>query len=396
MTMFPPSSPSAALHPLAAAADLPPLDHEQLELLNRLGQALSMATALRTSYAQVVRTLREIFGMDAASLWTIDVRHQLLVKEGFDAAEATPEAHFDEALTHWQQRRRSMLTLRPGETSAGELPRLATEWRVVSLPIMHRQELIAVLNLYARHDDARLLSQAASFGLLIGVASQLELFITNRSLEANTTFYKEVHHRVKNNLQSVASVLRMQLRRLDRVSAEQALEDSINRIQSIALVHETLSQGEIGRVDAGELIGRISRMLTADLPHPPQITLQLEGGPVLLLSREATALALVCTELLQNAMRHGAAPGESLSRIDVRLECAEQRVELRIADDGRGLPPQFDLSRSANLGLAIVVDLTSDVLKGEFRLMSSGGTIAIVSFPVDQGSQPLAPFALTP
>ena len=110
---------------------------------------------------------------------------------------------------------------------------------------------------------------------------------------------------MKNNLQSVASLLRMQMRRLDSVPAEQALSDSIARIMSIALVHETLSHEEIGGVDLGRLIGSISKMSSPNPPQGPVITLDSSGPPLLVPSREATSLALVVNELIQNAIKHG-------------------------------------------------------------------------------------------
>jgi len=376
-------------------------------VLNQLGRELSLCTGARSGYPTVVRKLRATLGFARASLWSIDRRHGLLVKEAMDAGEGTPtpdDLRIDEKLTHWQIRSRTRLVARPGATRAFPLPE-GYGWSVVSLPVLSGTDLLAVLNFYSDRadrwyfDPAR---EAECAEFFLSVAGMMELFIRTKALEANTTFYKEIHHRVKNNLQTVASLLRMQLRRLDGVSAERALEDSIARIESIALVHETLSQGEIGLVDFGALVGRIANVAVGGVEPRPAITLRLAGPKVMLTSKQATSLALIANELVQNALEHGIGGGGT--RVDVAIDGQGERTVMTVEDDGPGPPDGFDPVRSSNLGLTIVATLTDDELSGEFALQRVGSvTRATVSFPagiagllVDEAAAPSPGDAASP
>ena len=179
---------------------------------------------------------------------------------------------------------------------------------------------------------------------------------------------QEIHHRVKNNLQSVASLLRLQAR-ADSVEPRKALQDSVNRILAIAAVHEVLTEHREDDVDLGELVDRLRAMLVQGLVEGKEITAELE--PVSLAGQQATALALVFTELFQNALEHG---GEHVS---IGLAQANGDVVLTIADDGGGLAGDGD-----GTGLSIVRALVRDELRGTFELASERGTHARVVFPV--------------
>jgi two-component sensor histidine kinase len=178
---------------------------------------------------------------------------------------------------------------------------------------------------------------------------------------------QEIHHRVKNNLQTVASLLRLQARG-DSVDPRRALDDSVNRILAIAAVHEVLTERHDESVDLGELLERLRAMLVQGLAGDKHVEAALE--PVSLAGARATALALVFSELLQNALEHG---GDS-----VRIELARRNgdVVLAIADDGSGIDgaPQ-------GTGLAIVEALVRDELGGTLSLADDGGLRAEVVFP---------------
>jgi two-component system, sensor histidine kinase PdtaS len=178
---------------------------------------------------------------------------------------------------------------------------------------------------------------------------------------------QEIHHRVKNNLQTVASLLRLQAN-ADGVDARQALEDSVNRILAIAAVHEVLTEQRDEDVELAELLDRLRAMLVQGLAAGKHVEAELE--PVSLEGNRATALALVFSELLQNALEHG---GD-----DVRIELARRNgdVVLAIADSGNGTS-----STAAGTGLSIVRALVRDELQGSFELRRDAGTRAEVVFP---------------
>ncbi len=178
---------------------------------------------------------------------------------------------------------------------------------------------------------------------------------------------QEIHHRVKNNLQTVASLLRLQARSTD-VEPRKALTDSVNRILAIAAVHEVLTEHREDDVDLGELIDRLRAMLVQGLVAGKSVEAELE--PISLAGERATALALVFSELFQNALEHGGTT--------VRIELAQRNghVTLAIADDGAGLRGQGD-----GTGLSIVSALVRDELGGTLELKDVGGLRAEVVFP---------------
>jgi two-component sensor histidine kinase len=210
-----------------------------------------------------------------------------------------------------------------------------------------------------------------------------------RELLIKTTMIKEVHHRVKNDLQTVASLLRMQSRRLETPEAKGALAEAVNRILSIAVIHEFLSEQDtriINIRDVGQRI--IQQMQTGVLDPEQRISLELSGPNIYLPARQATSCALVVNELLQNALEHGfdhgAIPGESLEArgtISLTFQDHGDMVGLIVHDDGRALPLDFSLDKIDSLGLKIVQMLVTQDLKGQFDLQSDHGVSAIVRFP---------------
>jgi two-component sensor histidine kinase/putative methionine-R-sulfoxide reductase with GAF domain len=183
---------------------------------------------------------------------------------------------------------------------------------------------------------------------------------------------QEIHHRVKNNLQTVASLLRLQARAAD-VDPRKALGDSVNRILAIAAVHEVLTEHREDDVDLGELIDRLRAMLVQGLVSGKRVEAELAS--VSLAGQRATALALVFSELFQNALEHGG------SSVRIGLRARDGDVVLAIADDGTGMNEALD-----GTGLSIVRALVRDELGGTLELASDGGLEATVVFPAHRSS----------
>jgi two-component sensor histidine kinase/putative methionine-R-sulfoxide reductase with GAF domain len=182
---------------------------------------------------------------------------------------------------------------------------------------------------------------------------------------------QEIHHRVKNNLQTVASLLRLQARAEAGVDPRKALDDSVNRILAIAAVHEVLTEQRDEAVELGELLERLRAMLVQGLGAGKTVEASLE--PVSLAGNRATALALVFSELFQNALEHG---GET-----VRIELVSRNGDtaLTISDDGSDLAAE-----PSGTGLSIVRALVRDELGGTFELRHEAGTRAEVVFPAQR------------
>jgi len=180
---------------------------------------------------------------------------------------------------------------------------------------------------------------------------------------------QEIHHRVKNNLQTVASLLRLQARNAGSVDPRKALDDSVNRILAIAAVHEVLTEHREDDVELAELVDRLRAMLGQGLGSPKNVEARLQ--PVSLAGNRATALALVFSELFQNALEHGGA------NVVIGLEQRDGEVLLAIEDDGSGLRNGAD-----GTGLSIVRALVQDELGGVLTFENGPGLRATVAFPV--------------
>ncbi len=222
-----------------------------------------------------------------------------------------------------------------------------------------------------------LVAAGALTGALVLLRDVTELRRRDRMLLLKDATIREIHHRVKNNLQTVASLLRLQGRRSPEVAA--ALAESERRIRAIALVHETLSLERGDVVDFDRVAEEVAGMVGEGLAGPG-VAIAVEGscGPVI--ADVATPLAVVLSELLQNSVDH--AFDDTGGRIGVLLDRREGYLRVEVWDDGHGLPEAFDFDRDGGLGLQIVRALVESELGGELSLSRRGGTRATVSVPV--------------
>lgn len=202
----------------------------------------------------------------------------------------------------------------------------------------------------------------------------------DRMLTIKDTTIREVHHRVKNNLQTVAALLRMQARRLGTSEARAELEESVRRISTIALVHETLSQDATERVDFDRVAHRVLAMVEESLVGPDRpIRFVLEGSAGDLPSEIATPLSLILAELIQNAVEHAFV--DRGGEITVELSRTDQSLRVVVRDDGAGFPEGFTVEKGSNLGLQIVRTLVTE-LRGRLDVSSAEGARVDVSIPL--------------
>jgi len=210
-------------------------------------------------------------------------------------------------------------------------------------------------------DDDRALLQA--------IAHHAAVALEHGRMALRGVLAQEIHHRVKNNLQTVASLLRLQAG-AEEVDPRKALADSVNRILAIAAVHEVLTEHREDAVDLAELLERLRATLVQGLVAGKQVTADLQT--VELAGHRATALALVFSELLGNALEHGG------RHISIELSRRNGDVVLAIADDGEGMEGGAD-----GTGLSIVRALVRDELGGTLDLHDHQGLRVEVAFPVD-------------
>jgi len=208
----------------------------------------------------------------------------------------------------------------------------------------------------------------------------------DRMLVTKDATIREIHHRVKNNLQTIAALLRLQARRLRSNEARAALEESERRIRSIAVVHETLSRDASDVVPFDEIVRPLARLVEEASGGPDLgFRIEVEGHVGDIPGELATPLAVVLNELVQNAVDHAYPPTGSrtgVAGVRVTLAREGQDVVVEVADDGVGLPPGFDLDDASGLGLSIVHTLVTTEMGGLLELRDDQGARAVVRVPV--------------
>jgi two-component sensor histidine kinase len=218
-------------------------------------------------------------------------------------------------------------------------------------------------------------------GAIVAIQDITEETRKEQELKIKSAMIQEIHHRVKNNLQTIAALLRLQARRTDSEAVAALLQESINRILSVAFVHEFLSKDETSAINIHEVCNRILGEVTRGTLDPAKrISLKLEGDKQFTLpAQQATSCALIINELLQNSVEHAYAD-RAHGTITVSLKETEDSMVIEIRDDGRGLPEGFDINRSG-LGLQIVRTLVREDLKGDLSIDNDGGVRTLISFP---------------
>ena len=201
-------------------------------------------------------------------------------------------------------------------------------------------------------------------GAIVLIHNITELRNRDKALITKDATIKEIHHRVKNNLQTVSALLRLQSRRVEDPVASAALAEAVRRVASIALVHETLSNQSAETVEFDQVFDQIIK--NAVELNPRSIEFKKIGNFGSFDSKIATALSLVITELIHNALEHGLSETGNLLQVEVKIEGNQYSVT--VSDNGSGLPDNFDIEKSSNLGLQIANTLTKNELNGNIKL----------------------------
>ena len=206
-------------------------------------------------------------------------------------------------------------------------------------------------------------------GAVLLLRDVTELRKRDRLLLSKDATIREIHHRVKNNLQTISSLLRLQARRLTHPEAIAAVGESVRRIRTIALVHEALSREPGDDVTFIEIVRPLLRLAEEGLQsadRPVRFTVQGDGGRIP--AAIATPLSVVLTELLQNAVDHGFPEGSGGGSVTVRLDNTGNELQLSVIDDGRGVDGSFRLEDATGLGLSIVRTLVTTELNGRISM----------------------------
>ncbi|MFV2144667.1 MULTISPECIES: sensor histidine kinase [Isoptericola] len=209
-----------------------------------------------------------------------------------------------------------------------------------------------------------------------------ELRRRERELMTKDATIREIHHRVKNNLATVAALLRLQARRMEVPEARAALEEAMRRVATISLVHESLSQTLDESVELDDMLKRALRLAADVASTRAQISTRQSGSFGLVPAQDATPLALVLTELVTNAVEHGF-PGQESGTVSIDVEREDSSLRVVVADDGVGMRDGIDeLGRASRSGLGsqIVKTLVVNELRGTIDWLprEGGGTQVVL------------------
>jgi two-component sensor histidine kinase len=225
-------------------------------------------------------------------------------------------------------------------------------------------------------------------GSLVLMRDVSDLRRRDRLLLSKDAAIREVHHRVKNNLQTISSLLRLQARRLPVGEGRTALDEAERRIRSIALVHEILSRDPGEQVAFNDIVPHLVRMAEDAVLAPDRtVEFHVSGDAGELPAAVATPLAVVLSELLQNAAEHAFVEpqvgGGLVGLVGIVLTRDEQALVAQVIDNGSGLPDGFSLEKTDSLGLSIVRDLVVSQLGGSMAMHTDGGTVVELRVPLD-------------
>ena len=254
----------------------------------------------------------------------------------------------------------------------------------IAAPLISGGRTVGVLNLYRKspskftEEDKRLLMSLANTAAVAIENTYLAQEVQRRS-EFVAGMMSEVNHRMRNSLQSVAGLLRMELERPQTSSAEEVVRRAVSHVQAVAAVHEVIGDHDLAFVDMKEAAIRVVRAVRG-ARRDRAVDLQVTGARVMLPSQKAVSVALVINELVDNALRHGLA-GKEGGRITVSLTEGGGEVLLQVRDDGVGLSKDVNLDEAPGLGLKIVRGLIEQELGGKVEFESKHGFIVRARFP---------------
>ncbi len=254
---------------------------------------------------------------------------------------------------------------------------------MICVPLVLQERAVGVLSCYT--SEVREFAQE-EIRAIETIAKQAAVSIEHAKLQVRNTLMQEMHHRVKNNLQQVASLLRLQMRHGQYKSLEEALSDCLSRILAISSVHELLAREDLDHVGIRSIAESLVHHQQSSLILPnKKISFEVRGTNILLNMSQATQVALVLNELIQNAIEHGfeiCDEGEVHVNVEERItEDGTDEIGIWVSNSGDSLSADFDPKLASNLGLKIV-DSLSHALGGRYKLSDVlGWTVSELRFP---------------
>ncbi|MEJ7762617.1 MAG: GAF domain-containing protein [Thermomicrobiales bacterium] len=360
----------------------------ELGTLQRVSRIVASTLDLSGVLRLIAEQAVELINADAAAIFRMPHRQG----NGPPAEQPTVE-HFvghDRQVVNSSRDRLVREVVRTGAAQATDIDYIDGSGVVFCLPLRSARETLGALCLrlptgaQLTEDELGLL-QAFSDSASIAIENAQLYQDARHGLETASALLQEMHHRVRNNLQTVAALLSLQLRTAEDAPWATAIREAVSRIQAIAGVHDLLSDE---RRLAGTTVEVIARHVVDDavatlIPPDLRVTFAIEPNDVVLPSRQVTVLALLINELITNAISHGF-EGRERGTIHVRAERDDASVTVEVTNDGQRIPAGFVPEESTGLGMKIVHRLVTSDLRGTFTIVSDDdlGTVATIRFPI--------------
>lgn len=360
----------------------------QLAAIREISRAIAEAQDLHDTLDLITRRTTEVMHVESCSIYLYNPSRDKLMLAATTGLNKSGIGEFylphGAGLTGWAAEHRQVVAVtnafqdvrfyRILGSGESKFPSL------MAMPLISRDRVIGAANVQteARHDFSE--DEIELFRFI----TELAATALEKAQLVHAAVVREMHHRVKNNLQTIAMLLRLQMDQEKKLSPHDILNETINRVLSIATVHEILSEAGVDKAGALDLIKRMSNTISNNMLNPQaKILITVSGDNIELPSQRATSLALVANELLQNALEHGMA-GRTEGNISIKLTGNKGRLRLTVADDGRGLPENFEMNAHLGLGLEIVRTSVVEDMGGTFRLGPNPkgvGTLAQITLP---------------
>lgn len=361
----------------------------QLAAVREISRAIAQAQDLNETLDLITRRTTEVMHVDSCSIYLYnDPRDKLVLaattglnKQGVGQMYLP----YGAGLTGWAAEHREAVAIGNAFTDprfyrilgSGEskFPSL------MAMPLVSRDKVIGALNVQTKRPYQFSKDEIELFGFI----TELAAAALEKAQLVHTATVQEMHHRVKNNLQSIAMLLQLQMNQSKELSPRNILNETINRVLSIATVHEILSEAGVDRVKVLDLIKRLSATISTNMVNPAaKIRIMVSGDNVELASQRATGLALVANELIQNALEHGMVDRKR-GQIIINLSQKGKTLLLSVQDDGNGLPAEFDPETDLGLGLDIARTTITEDMQGAFSIgprEKGSGTLVQISIPM--------------
>ena len=350
---------------------------------------------LERTYLETFHQLARMIASGAFPFWGHDVDVDEIPRVGDGMLVVDPEARIQYASPN------ALSTLHRtgivGNVAGRRLRDLGMEQTVVAQAIGSAGPITAevegndaVIQLLA----VPLVDREFSRGAVVLLKDRTELRLRDRLLVSKDATIREIHHRVKNNLQTISSLLRLQGRRLESLEAKLAIDESVRRIRAIALVHETLASESSDEASLTEVAGMLAKTVQDSFTSPERpIHFEVTGDAGLVPSDVVTPLAVVLNELLQNAVDHAfpedlPPPEGGVDRVEIMLSRDDERLKMVVRDNGIGVAHDFDCNAQQGLGVSIIRALATTELGGEIvmrRRDDARGSEAVVEVPLSVG-----------